>query len=77
MIGSSWIQSSSMSGYHNFSLVINDTTLQIVLTRILIEKLDAKKVDVKTVFLYGDLDQTINMKIPDGYQGMYWKCYTG
>lgn len=51
----------------NFSPVINDTTLRIVLRRMLIEELDAKVIYVEIAFLFGDLDQKIYMKIPDGY----------
>ena len=52
----------------NFSPVINDTTFQIVLTRMILEGLDAKVVDINNAFLNGDLDHEIFMKMPEGYK---------
>ena len=52
----------------NISLVINDVTFRIILTRMILEGLDAKVVDVNNAFLNGDLDHEIFMKIPEGYK---------
>ena len=51
-----------------FSPVINDVTFRIVLTRMILEGLDAKVVDIDNAFLNGDLDHEIFMKIPEGYK---------
>ena len=45
----------------NFSPLINDMTFRIVLTRMILEGLDAKVVDINNVFLNGDLDHEIFM----------------
>ena len=50
----------------NYSPVINDTTLRIILVFYIIFGFDSKIMDVETAFLYGDLDEEIYMKIPKG-----------
>ena len=52
----------------NFSPVINDVTFRIILTRMILEGLDAKVVDIDNAFLNGDLNHEIFMKIPEGYK---------
>ena len=52
----------------NFSPVINGVTFRNTLTRIILEGLDAKVVDIDNTFLNGDLDHEIFMKIPEGYK---------
>ena len=52
----------------NFSPVINDMTFRIVQTRMILEGLDAKVVDINNAFLNGDLDHEIFMKMPEGYK---------
>ena len=51
----------------NFSPVINDMTFRIVLTRMVLEGLDAEVVDIDNAFLNGDLYHEIFMKMPEGY----------
>ena len=52
----------------HFSPVINDVTFRIVLTRMILERLDAKVIDIDHAFLNGDLDHEIFMKMPEGYK---------
>ena len=52
----------------HFSPVINDVTFRIVLTRMILEGLDAKVVDINNAFLIGDLDHEIFMKVQEGYK---------
>ena len=53
----------------NFAPVVNDVSLRLVLLMSLInESWDAETVDVETAFLYGPLDETVYMQIPQGYQ---------
>ena len=49
------------------SPVVNDVTFRVVVARMLIEKLEGKVVDIDNVFLNGDLEHEISMKIPEGY----------
>ena len=51
----------------NFAPVVNDITYRIVLVRKIIEELESRIIDVETAFLYGDLEEEIYMKIPEGY----------
>ena len=48
--------------------MINDVTFRIVLTRMILEELDAKVIDIDNAFLNGDLDHEIFMKMPEGYK---------
>ena len=52
----------------SFSPVVNDVTFRVVLTRMLIEDLEAVVVDIDNAFLNGDLDHEIYMQLPDGYK---------
>ena len=45
----------------NFSPVINDVTLKLLLMLLLINGLKAKVIDVETAFLYGDLEEEVYM----------------
>ena len=51
----------------NYSPVVDDVTFRVVGARMLIENLKGKVVDLDNGFLNGDLEQEINMKIPEGY----------
>ena len=50
----------------NFAPVVNDVTFRLVMTLMLSNNWEADIVDVETVFLYGDLEEEIYMKIPEG-----------
>ena len=52
----------------NFSPVINDVNFRIILTRMILEGLDAKVLDIDNALLNGNLDHEIFMKIPEGYK---------
>ena len=43
-------------------------TFRIVLTRMILEGLDAKVIDINNAFLNGDLDHVIFLKMPEGYK---------
>ena len=53
----------------HFSPAINDVTFGSVLTRMILEGLDATVIDINNAFLYGDLDHEIFMMLPEGYKG--------
>ena len=50
-----------------FAPVVMDTTFRLVLTYIMKIKKIGKIIDVVTAFLYGDLEESIYMKIPEGF----------
>ena len=50
----------------NFAPVVNDVAFQITIIMMLANIWDADIVDIKTAFLYGDLDEEIYMKVPKG-----------
>ena len=66
-------------GYHqipvidhedNFAPVINETTFRIILIMLMKENLKAEIVDIETAFLYGNLEEEIFMKPPQGLKYM-------
>ena len=58
----------------NFSPVVNDVTFRVVLTQMIIEKWDAKIVDIDNAFLNGELGHEIYMAIPEGYVEFVEQC---
>ena len=50
-----------------FSPVVKLTTIRSVLSIVAVEGLHLKQLDVKTVFLHGDLEEEIYMQQPDGF----------
>ena len=55
---------------NNFVPVINDITFPIIPTMALEKGWEAKVVDVEMAFLYGDLEEEIYMKFPEGYENL-------
>jgi len=51
-----------------FSLVVCYETVQLLLAIAALEDLDIQSVDVKTAYLYGDLDEEIYMEQPEGFK---------
>ena len=47
--------------------MVNDVTFRVVLTQMIIEKCNAKIVDIDHAFLNGDLEHEIYMTMPEGY----------
>ena len=70
-----WLQKNSAKSQvldftDNFSHVENDVTFRVVLTQMLIEKWDAKIVDIDNAFLNGELEHEIYMTIQKGMQNV-------
>jgi len=51
-----------------FSPVVHYETARLLLAVAVLEDLDIQSVDVKTAYLYGDLDQEIYMEQPEGFK---------
>ena len=51
----------------NFAPVVNDVAFRIAIIMMLVNGWDADIVDIETAFLYGDLEEEIYMKVPEGY----------
>ncbi|MCO5550795.1 hypothetical protein L7F22_004286 [Adiantum nelumboides] len=51
-----------------FSLVVKMTTLCLVLGLVATEDLELNQMDVKTVFLHGDLEEDVYMVEPEGFE---------
>jgi len=53
----------------NYSLqVVCYKTVQLLLAVAVLEDLDIQSIDVKTVYLYGDLDEEIYIEQPEGFK---------
>ena len=52
----------------NFTPVVHDVSFRIALARVMVEKLGSLVMDVKTAFLYGEIDDEIFMKLPVGME---------
>ena len=51
-----------------FSPVVRYETAQLLLAIAALEDLDIQSIDVKTAYLYGDLDEEIYMEQPEGFK---------
>jgi hypothetical protein len=49
------------------SPVVNDTTVHVILVLKILKKLCSGQFDIVTAFLYGELDETLYMALPEGY----------
>ena len=52
----------------NFAPVIQDITFRVICVLIIMYGWKAEIVDIETAFLYGELEETIFMKVPVGYE---------
>ena len=50
-----------------YALVARITTIQLLIALAIIYHLDIHQMDVKTAFLYGELDEEVYMKQPIGF----------
>lgn len=50
-----------------FSPVINNSSLKVIFALATVNKYEMYGFDIKTAFLYGELDEDIYMKLPEGY----------
>ena len=51
-----------------YSPVINDVTFRIIIVVMMLNKLEARIINIETAFLEGELNEEIYMKVPDGYK---------
>jgi hypothetical protein len=57
----------------NFSPVVNEVTMRIILLLKLKNDWDMQLIDVETAFLYGELEEEIYLHIPSGYNEVFGK----
>jgi hypothetical protein len=51
-----------------FSPVVKMTSIRTILSLVVVEYLHLEQLDVKTIFLHGDLEEDIYMQQPQGYE---------
>ena len=64
---SSFLQKEGIDYTEIFSLVVKMSTIRLVLGMVAVENLYLEQLDVKTVFLRGDLEENIYMIQPKGF----------
>ena len=79
LVAQGYAQIPGIDHQDNFSPVIYETTFRIVLTMWAMYDWSAEIIDIETAFLYGDLEEEIYFKIPEGYEeykekGLEDKC---
>jgi hypothetical protein len=50
------------------SVVVKMTSIRTILSLVVVEDLHLEQLDVKTIFLHGDLEEEIYMPQPQGYE---------
>ena len=51
-----------------FSPVVKHTSIRLLLSIVALEDLELEQLDVKTAFLHGDLEETLMMRQPKGFE---------
>jgi Reverse transcriptase (RNA-dependent DNA polymerase) len=46
--------------------VVNDVTIRIVITEMIANSWESEVLDVTTAFLYGDMEEEVYMRVPEG-----------
>jgi len=66
LVGLGYSQVPGIDYTDNFAPVVNDVTFRIILVLMLVWDLEGVCIDVETAFLYGELDEEIYMRMPEG-----------
>ena len=67
LVAKDFLQQPGIDFEENFSPVIKHDTLRVVLSLVAAHDLEMSQLDVKTAFLYGELDEEIYLQQPEGY----------
>ena len=67
MAENGYSQKEGIDFHEIFSLVVKLVSIQLMFALIALLDLELKKIDVKTGFLHGDLDEDIYMEQPKGF----------
>ena len=68
LVAQAFSQIPGVDHQESFSPVIYNTTFRIILVMQINYKWEAQNIDIEKAFLFGNLEQEIYLKIPDGYQ---------
>ena len=71
LVALGYSQISGLDHGDNFSPVVTKVTFRVALVMMLMNDWSSEIVDVETAFLYGDLDEEIFMKIPEGMKEFF------
>lgn len=67
MVAKGFTQKEGVDFNDVFSLVVKHISIRMLLSMVAKFNLELEQMDVKTIFLYGDLDETLLMRQPGGY----------
>ena len=68
MVAKSITQREEVDFNEIFSPIVKQTSIRVLLSLMVAQDLKLKQIDVKTTFLHGDLDETIYMRQPEGFE---------
>lgn len=75
LVARGFTQKEGISFNDVFSPIMKHISIRILISMVVGFDLELEQINVKTAFLYGDLDETILMKQPDGYEEKGKKDY--
>ena len=67
LVAQGFWQKHGIDHFDTYAPVARTTTIQLLVALALIHNLVIHQMDVKTVFLYGELDEEVYMKQPKGF----------
>ena len=76
LCGLGYIQVPGLDYKENFSPVVLEVTFRLVLVLMLLNNWIGEIVDIETAFLYGDLEEEIYLKVPEGIETVTGEVYT-
>jgi hypothetical protein len=73
-LGSSWFSTKIIDYHETFATVARNSSYRLVLALAAIFELSVFQFDIKTAFLYGNLDETVYMELPHGFEVTRYVC---
>lgn len=67
LVAKGYSQKEGVDYYEIFSLVVKHTSIRVLLSLVAQQDMELEQLDVKTVFLHGDLEEVIYMAQPQGF----------
>lgn len=68
MVSKGFTQREEVDFNEIFSPVVKQTSIRVLFSLMVVQDLELEKMDVKTTFLHGDLEETIYMRQPEGFE---------
>ncbi|XP_031252527.1 uncharacterized protein LOC116110454 [Pistacia vera] len=75
LVAKGFQQTPSLDCFETFNLVIEPSTIRIILTLPITNGLDIQQIDINNAFLNGTLNETVFMKQPEGFEHLEFPGY--